>query len=160
MDGMTEPQRKTDRRRGQRGPQGPRVLVLPYWCGHATYLLYAGFAAVAFVSGVPSLDLSSPEGYRPFWAVALVLGSLAGLIGFIGETPPWNRVELAGSLTVIAFTAAYLYSIAVLAIEGDTARQALAILLFAALVFPVGRLVISARYEGSKADGTSRAVKE
>lgn len=149
MEGMSQATPNHTRRRGLRGSRGPRVLILPAWTGPATYVLYAAFSVVAFVAGVPSLDLSTPEGYRPFWALALVLGSVAGLVGFVGESPPWNRVELAGSLVVVAFAGAYLWAIGVPALEGDQDRQANAILILTALIFPLGRMVISARYEGS-----------
>lgn len=123
----------------------------------ATYLLYIYASVIAFVSGVPILDLSTPSGYRAIWAILLGAAAVASAIGSI--TDHWQKLELWATLALSALLLTYIGSLNIAGyVENDLARQFIGVIALIAGVLPLTRFVYLAAQMGKKkhddSDGT------
>ncbi|RFA14549.1 hypothetical protein B7R21_06280 [Subtercola boreus] len=106
------------------------------WVYLGKYLFFALFGVVAAIRGAPSLDLSTPDGYRPIWAVFIVIASLGCLYGCLRDN---ERLEWLSLLVMLPCLGAYVYAIAYAAAYGAREKQALAIIITLVLFLPTGR---------------------
>jgi uncharacterized membrane protein SpoIIM required for sporulation len=51
----------------------------------AIYLGYVYASVIAFISGVPIIDLTTPHGYRPIWAVLLGAAAVVSAVGSLTD---------------------------------------------------------------------------
>lgn len=118
-------------------------MATPRWAYLLTYGGLVVFGIIAVIVGVPSIDLTTPDGYRPIWAGFIMVSGIVSAVGLMGH---WHTLERWGVLFLVAFTSAYVFAIAKLALQGDAGRQALAVILIVVLIFPASRyLVLVAR---------------
>lgn len=113
-------------------------LHIPRWILLLKYLGFAFFGVVAYNVGVPRLDLTTPEGYRPIWAAAIVLFALTAALFLIIQKPNLERISLVG---LVGFLGVYIYAITQAALDGGEGYKALASVLWLLIVFPAGRFV-------------------
>ncbi|MEF2979114.1 hypothetical protein [Subtercola sp. YIM 133946] len=111
-------------------------IVTSRWVYLGKYLFFAIFGTVAAVRGAPALDLATPDGYRPVWAVFIVAAALACLWGCLRDR---ERLEWFGLLVMIPFLGAYVFAIANAAAYGAREKQALAFIVILILFLPLGR---------------------
>lgn len=122
-----------------------------------TYLLFAYGSVVAFRAGVPVIDLTTPTGYRAFWATGLFLASLTAAIGSISDR--WQVTERWATLGMTALLAAYVVPMNVIAYGGeDLNRQFVSVVAVIACVLPVGRFVYLAAQSGKSKHVPQSAV--
>lgn len=126
-------------------------IRLPRWVLLLKYLGFAVFAAIASVAGAPSLDLTTPSGYRSIWAAIIVLSSLVSAFALMVERRPLarqldrhyrtnsERIEMWSTLVLTSFAIAYVGAITQFAVAGDADKQALAVVLNLVLLLPAGR---------------------
>lgn len=120
-------------------------VILPRETLLVKYLLLAGFGVAAFIVGTPSLNLTTPSGYEPVWAGAIVL---TASLSFIGCILGRDKIEMWATLGLWSSMLVYVGSILTLAAQGVGERQALAIVLSSVLVLPFARwvwLILNAR---------------
>lgn len=114
-----------------------------------TYIMYIYAAIIAFIAGVPVLDLTTPNGYLPLWAFVLGASALVGAIGSL--TDRWQNVEKWASLGVSAMMLAYLGGLNLMGwIENDLARQFVGTIAIIASILPVTRFVYLAAQTGKR----------
>lgn len=76
-------------------------------------MIYFGFSAL--VAGIPIFEFTTPEGWTPIWASAVIVGSLVAAAGSIraGSEPVtkevrvFNGVELFGAITLFLTLGSY-----------------------------------------------------
>lgn len=103
-----------------------------------TYLAIATFGAVAGVRGAPSIDLTTPEGYRSIWAFVVVLSGGLSFAACLFDRPRWERWSV---LAMLSAASGYVFSAAALALAGDENRQSFAIVTFVLLILPTSRFL-------------------
>lgn len=98
------------------------------------YIAMMYFGAQAFYAGIPTFTFTTPEGYTPIWATAVVLG---GLIGGIGSTKAgaepltpiikrYNMIELVGSVLLFLTLGTYAALLLVIGYGyGDAGRSSI-----------------------------------
>lgn len=128
-------------------------IHLPRWVLLLKYLGFAFFASVAAVAGAPSLDLTTPSGYRPIWAIIIVVSAVVSSAALMIERRPLERrfdshyrtgserVEMWSTLVLTSFAIAYVGAITQFAVAGDEDKQALAVVLNLVLLMPAGRFL-------------------
>lgn len=112
-------------------------IVVPRW---ALMLMYAGFVVlgvVASVSGIPTLDLTTPTGYTTPYGVAVALSAVVTLIGATRDQR--RNVELAGALLLSSLLTVYWVSATMITLLGDPRRAGLAVLICMVSGAPTGR---------------------
>lgn len=114
-----------------------------------TYLMYVYAAVIAFIAGVPVLNLTTPEGYLPVWATILGVSSLVSAVGSL--TDRWQQVEKWASLGVSAMMLAYLGGLNLMGfIENDLNRQFVGAIAIIASILPFTRFVYLAAQTGKR----------
>ena len=79
------------------------------------YFAMTFFGASAFIAGIPTFKFTTPEGFTPIWAAAVVLGGLIGSIGSLraGTEPAtkevrvFNGIELTGAILLFITLGTY-----------------------------------------------------
>lgn len=98
------------------------------------YLAMMYFGGQAFYAGIPTFTFTTPEGFTPIWATAVVLGGLIGAIGGIraGTEPTtkqvrvFNGIELTGSILLFLTLGTYAAVLLVIGYGyGDAARSSI-----------------------------------
>lgn len=98
---------------------GP-ALIVPRWVLFVMYVGFAIFGAATAVTSIPTIELTTFDGYATFFSVALFLSAaLAALFSTRGE---WERYEKWAAIGVTAVLSAYVGGLVVLALGGDTVR--------------------------------------
>jgi hypothetical protein len=113
-------------------------LHIPRWVLILKYIGFAYFGGVSAYLGVPRLDLTTPDGYRPVWAAVIVVASLWSLGALILGKPKVERWTVG---VLVSFLFAYVYAIVNAAWSGETNYSALAAILPLVTLFPIGRFV-------------------
>lgn len=124
-------------------------IKIPRWALLLKYIGFTVFGVIANGSGAPSLDLATPEGYRPIWSSFIVCFAAAAFIAclFGGErvsrgTPTrGEHFERWFVLGLISFCSAYVYAIGARALGGDQDVQALAVMMFLVMLLPIARFL-------------------
>lgn len=139
--------------RGRRTPLEP--IVVPRWTFLVKYALFILAAAQGVATGIPSLDLATPYGYRYVWTAVVVL---AGVISFVGcylaatprglESPRYRRkaerAERLGTATLVATLVGYITALVDLgwfAFDPNEGARANAIFLLVVIVLPLSRWI-------------------
>lgn len=120
-------------------------IILPRETLFAKYLILAAFGVAAFESGVPTLDITTPSGYVPIWAVVI---TLAAGVSFAACILGRDKVEMWATLVLWCSMTAYVCSALALAADGDGDRVAFAVILSSVLILPFARwvwLILNAR---------------
>jgi len=114
-----------------------------------TYIMYVYAAVIAFIAGVPVLDLTTPNGYLPVWAAILGISALVSAVGSL--TDRWQQVEKWASLGVSAMMLAYLGGLNLMGwIESDLTRQFVGTIAIIASILPFTRFVYLAAQTGKR----------
>jgi hypothetical protein len=124
-------------------------VKIPRWALLLKYFGFTIFGIIARGSGAPSLDLATPEGYRPIWSTAIVLfGAAAFIACLFGGTRVAPGTPTRGEdferwfvLGLISFCSAYVYAIGSRALMGDRDVQALAVMMFLVMILPIARFL-------------------
>jgi hypothetical protein len=115
----------------------------------AIYLGYVYASVIAFISGVPIIDLTTPHGYRPIWAVLLGAAAVVSAVGSL--TDRWQRVELWATLGLSALLLPYIGGLTIVGfIEHDLDRQFIGVIAFIAAIMPMVRFVYLAAQSGKR----------
>lgn len=113
------------------------------------YILYIYASVIAFVAGVPILDLTTPQGYTAVWAVALGAASVVSAIGSISDR--WQKVEKWASLALTALLLTYIIPLNLEGfLENDLGRQFVGVVALIAGVVPIVRFVYLAAQSGKR----------
>lgn len=113
----------------------------------ATYILYVYAAIVAFIAGVPVLDLTTPAGYTAIWAVLLGGSAILSAIGSIKDR--WQQLEKWATLVLSAMLLAYVGGLNIVGFaENDLGRQFIGVVALIAGLLPVTRFVYLAAQSG------------
>lgn len=87
-------------------------ISMPRWVLPAKYLFFIMLAASTFVSGLRTLDLTTPATYTPIWCLAIAVGSIVALPASVtirGEhVERWAAAWVAGWLSVVAFNSFFV----------------------------------------------------
>lgn len=122
-------------------------VKVPRWVFLLKYAGFATFGVYAVISGTPTFDLTTPEGYRPVWAAAVIV---TAAVCFIACLFGWWRVEEWVVLGLSSFLIAYVWALSQRAwVEGDDRAQAITVLVVTVLILPVSRFLTLA-YRAAK----------
>lgn len=106
-------------------------IAVPRWALSLKYALFIVVGLVAFIVGVPTLDITTFYGYTPVWSGFVAIG---GILAFIGSLrPSWGIFEAVGASIVVAFL---VVLIAALVVHGSLS---VAILLLVVCIIPAVR---------------------
>lgn len=112
-------------------------IEIPRWVLTLKYILFVFIGVTVFVTSSPSLDITTWDGYTPFWSIAVIVSSFASMVGSLSPTfevlERWSVVTLSSLL--IGYAAAPLK----LVLEGDTDRAAYSVLALTLAVLPTAR---------------------
>lgn len=98
------------------------------------YLAMMYFGGQAFYAGIPTFTFTTPYGWTPIWAGAVVIGGFVGGIGAIraGEEPVrrltkvFNGIELSGAILLFLTLGTYAAILLVIGYGyGDPGRQSI-----------------------------------
>lgn len=76
-------------------------IAVPRWAITLKYIGFTIAGVIAFVEGVETISLATPEGYEPIWAGFVVLGALVAAVGSL--RPKWGCVEAIGASVIVSF---------------------------------------------------------
>ena len=115
------------------------------------YFLVVMYGMSAFIAGVKTFTLYAIEGYTPVWAVALMVGGRAGLIGSLDNRKAFQITELVGTIFQVIPLAIYTASLAWVAISlNDNDRVQVAVGFLLILSYPTVRWIFLANKARSK----------
>lgn len=115
-------------------------IIVPRWMLTAKYALFVALGVVAGIAGIPTLSLTTWEGYTTIWAVLLAVGAAVAAVGSLRVR--CEPAEAAGATVVVALLSAYAIGAMVLAVgSADSGRAALAIVLLIVTLLPAVRAV-------------------
>lgn len=87
------------------------------------YLAMIYFGVSALFASVPAFELTAPEGWSAWWAVALVLGAGLASVGSVSQIKLFERLELTGSAIITVSVGSYATLLLVIAyVLGDASR--------------------------------------
>lgn len=79
----------------------------------AGYIALIYFGVSALISTPPSIDVTTPDWYGGYWALALTIGAIAASFGSVSRSKWFQRIETAASavltLTVGSYAAIVLF---------------------------------------------------
>jgi hypothetical protein len=115
----------------------------------ATYLLYIYAALIAFRSGVPIFENTTPHGWRIVWSTILGVSAIIAAVGSLDDR--WRHWEKWASMCVSAMMASYIIALNMAGyLNGDLARQFVGVISLIAAVLPITRFVYLAAQSGKK----------
>ena len=85
-------------------------IAIPRWAITAKYLAFVVVGVHAFVSGVPSLDLTTPDGYAPIWAGVIAFFAAVGAVGSLKPKWQWGLAECIGAFFLVCFLGVLIWS--------------------------------------------------
>jgi hypothetical protein len=88
------------------------------------FAIYFGISA--FIAGIPTFDLTAPDGWTPIWSAVLIISGPIGLVGTWQNTPKFWKIELAGAFPMAGSLTVYAAAMLFLAYgpEGSEGRIA------------------------------------
>lgn len=108
-------------------------IAIPRWTVAVKYALFIVVGLATFITGLPTLSLTTFNGYEPIWAGFVGFG---GILGFIGALRPrWGGIEAFGAAILVSFLAVLIVA---LTSRGSTS---VALLLVVVCVVPAVRAV-------------------
>lgn len=115
-------------------------IVVPRWMLTLKYSLFVVLGAVAAFAGVPTLSLTTWDGYTIVWAVA---GTVFAAVSAVASVrPAWEPVERWSALGLVAVLSVYAVGALILSLgDGDTARATFAIAVLITTLLPTSRAV-------------------
>jgi hypothetical protein len=108
------------------------------------------FGAQTFYAGIPTFTFTTPQGWTPIWAGAVVIGGFVGGIGALraGEEPQrrstrvFNGIELGGAIILFLTLGTYATLLLVIGYGyGDAGRQSVGSGFVALGVGPAVRMI-------------------
>jgi hypothetical protein len=115
----------------------------------STYMLYIYAALIAFRSGVPIFEDTTPHAWRAVWASILGVSAIIAAIGSLDDR--WHQWEKWASMSVSAMMGSYVIALNLAGyVDGDLARQFVGVIALIASVLPITRFVYLAAQSGKK----------
>ena len=108
------------------------------------------FGASALIAGIPTFEFTTPMGWTPVWATAVILGGLIGGLGSIraGSEPVtravrvYNRIELAGAILLFLTLGTYATLLLIIGYGfGDAGRASIGAGFIALGMHPTVRMI-------------------
>lgn len=113
-------------------------IFVPRW---VLVVMYSGFivlGGMAAIAGIPTLDLTTPEGYVTPYALAIalfaIIAAVGASLGFRHE-----RLELVGALLLFSLLTTYAGSALFLSAGGDIGRATFAVVILMVTFAPAAR---------------------
>lgn len=97
-------------------------LFIPRWLLGAKYVGFTCLGIVSLIYGIPTLDLSTFQGYVTLWAMALLLSSLLALFG--SRRKRYERAEAWGAVGITAVMCGYAFGSIALVVSAPSPGQA------------------------------------
>lgn len=113
---------------------GERVVV-PRWMLTLKYALFTVLGVCGAIAGIPTLSLTTWDGYTTFWGAGLAIA--AGIAAAASYRARWEPVERWASLCTASLLITYAAGAFILAFgEGHVGRMTFAIGLLIVTLFP------------------------
>ncbi|MDN4616398.1 hypothetical protein P5G50_18275 [Leifsonia sp. F6_8S_P_1B] len=116
---------------------GRSPILIPRWVLTLKYVMFVFVGVTVYVASSPSLDITTWEGYTPFWSIALIVASLTCIIG--SASPRLEVMERWAVLVLFALLIGYAVAPVQLVLAGDTDRAAYSILAITLSLLPGAR---------------------
>jgi hypothetical protein len=114
-----------------------------------TYMLYIYASVIAFIAGVPILDLTTPSGYTAIWAALLGAAAVASSIGSL--TDRWQKLEKWATLALSSLLLTFVGGLNIVGfLEHDLNAQFAGVIAVIAAIVPLVRLVYLAAQSGKQ----------
>lgn len=120
---------------GKRSP-----IVIPRWVLTLQYLLFVLIGVTVYVASAPALDVTTWNGYTPFWSVAVMASAFVCVVGSI--TPRWEVLERWAVIALAALFIGYAFAPLQLVLAGDHDRAAYSALAITLSLLPGARAVM------------------
>lgn len=115
----------------------------------STYIMFVYVSIIAFISGIPILDTTTPNGYRTAWSILLGTSAIIAAIGSTADR--WQRMEKWATLALCALFFAYIGGLNIVGfIEHDLNRQFAGGVALIAGILPITRFVYLAAQSGKR----------
>jgi len=101
------------------------------------YSGFVGLGVVSAVAGIPSLDLTTPDGYVTPYALAIAVCAVVALVGSTAEAR--ERTELTGALPLFCLLTAYAGAAGLRSLEGNLGTAAFSIVVLMITLVPAAR---------------------
>lgn len=82
-----------------------RHLAVPRWIVSTLYFLFVALGTAATVIGIPTIDLTTPNGYAAFWGIVVVVTAIVAGLASLRER--FEVVERYAAIPLSAFLVTY-----------------------------------------------------